>query len=97
MLRNFRFIVWKATWLIIGKSKSIFNELEEQYPFVGGSEQDYVKYLRRDDIPAGMWHYIPLDNEQEGCQQTAQASYELCDQLHAKRRAKACGARTARR
>ncbi len=43
-----------------GKSKSIFNELEEQYGFVGGSEQDYVKHLRRDDIPAGMWRYIPL-------------------------------------
>jgi hypothetical protein len=41
-----------------GKSQTIFHDLQEHFGFVGGSEQDYIKYLRRTDIPSNMWLYV---------------------------------------
>ena len=38
-----------------GKSRVIQSELEEQYGFVGGSYDEYVRYFHRQDLPQNMW------------------------------------------
>jgi len=40
-----------------GKSQIIFNELEDRFAFVGGTEEDYVTYFMRPDLPKGMWFF----------------------------------------
>ena len=42
-----------------GKSQLQMAELEEHYGFVGGEEREYLAYLWRDDLPKGMWGFIP--------------------------------------
>ena len=37
------------------KSSAEFIEVEETYAFVNGSLSEYVSYLQRSDLPAGMW------------------------------------------
>ena len=41
-----------------GKSTAQFEALEEQYGFLGGSYDEYVKYLMRPDIPRSMWRIV---------------------------------------
>ena len=44
-----------------GKSKHIFDELEDRYVFVGGTEEEYIKYFERSDLPSGMWRWIAAE------------------------------------
>ena len=38
-----------------GKTRVIQSELEEQYGFVGGSYDEYVRYFHRQDLHQNMW------------------------------------------
>ena len=40
-----------------GKSQQIFNEIEAQYGFLGGSLQEYLAYFRRPDLPSNLWKW----------------------------------------
>ena len=40
-----------------GKSQRLFNEIEEQYGFWGGSLQEYLAYFRRPDLPSNLWKW----------------------------------------
>ncbi|CAE7243914.1 unnamed protein product [Symbiodinium sp. CCMP2592] len=42
---------------LLGKSTVIQQELEQQYAFVGGSLDEYLKYFHRQDIPTNMWEW----------------------------------------
>ena len=42
---------------LLGKSSVIQQELEQQYAFVGGSLDEYLKYFHRQDIPTNMWEW----------------------------------------
>lgn len=44
-----------------GKSESMFKELESHYGFIGGSEQEYLKYLERDDVQH-LWQWDHMRN-----------------------------------
>ena len=46
-----------------GKSTAQFEALEEQYGFLGGSYDEYVKYLMRPDIPRSMWRFVASRDE----------------------------------
>ena len=46
-----------------GKSTDQFEALEEQYGFLGGSYDEYVKYLMRPDIPRSMWRFVASRDE----------------------------------
>ncbi len=37
-----------------GKSYEFFKQLEDQYGFIGGTEDEYITYLNRDDLPQQM-------------------------------------------
>ena len=37
-----------------GRSQTIFNELEEHFGFVGGTESEYVRYFHRANLPKGL-------------------------------------------
>ena len=39
----------------LGKSAVIQQELEQQYAFVGGSLDEYLRNCHRQDIPTNMW------------------------------------------
>ena len=41
-----------------GKSRELFEEIQEQYSFVGGEYSQYVAYFARDDLPPQMWHFV---------------------------------------
>ena len=45
-----------------GKSAVLFAEIEAQYGFAAGSESEYVKYLRRPDLPRGMWRWATRES-----------------------------------
>ena len=44
----------------VGKSATIVEELEEQFAFVGGSLDEYIRYFGRPDLPADMWSWLPF-------------------------------------
>ena len=44
-----------------GKSEAIFREIEEHYGFVGGSLEEYLKYLARDDVKH-LWEWDEMSN-----------------------------------
>ena len=44
-----------------GKSEAIFRETEEHYGFVGGSLEEYLKYLVREDVQH-LWEWDLLEN-----------------------------------
>ena len=44
-----------------GKSEQLFKELEEQYGFIGGSKEEYLKYLHRPDVQY-LWRWDNMDN-----------------------------------
>ena len=45
-----------------GKSAVIFDELEARFGFVGGSTEEYARYLMREDLPKDMWSFeAPAD------------------------------------
>ena len=46
-----------------GKSTAQFEALEEQYGFLGGSYDEYVKYLMRPDLPRSMWRFVASRDE----------------------------------
>ena len=53
---------------LTGKSMDIAKELEETFAFVGGTEEEYARYLNRADLPAGMRSYaLPRDAQAFGC------------------------------
>ncbi len=39
-----------------GKSEAIFRQIEEHYGFIGGTLEEYVRYLGRDDV-RGLWQW----------------------------------------
>ena len=46
-----------------GKSSIIFNEIEARHCFVGGSQEQYIQYLTRPDLPRGalpLWRFVPV-------------------------------------
>jgi hypothetical protein len=46
-----------------GKSSIIFNEIETRHCFVGGSQDQYIQYLTRSDLPRGalpLWRFVPV-------------------------------------
>lgn len=43
-----------------GKSQILFEEIEEHYGFVGGSSDEYLKYLRREDVQH-LWSWAPME------------------------------------
>ena len=45
----------------VGKSTEILRELEQQYCFVGGPEEQYLLYLHRSDLPPNMWRWETLE------------------------------------
>ncbi len=44
-----------------GKSEQLFKEIEEQYGFIGGSKEEYIKYLHRPDVQY-LWKWDVMDN-----------------------------------
>jgi hypothetical protein len=44
-----------------GKSSVILEELTQQYGFVGGTLDEYVKYFHRADLPSSMGYWEPYD------------------------------------
>ena len=40
-----------------GKNQFSFRTIEQHYGFVGGSEQQYVQYFHRDDLPEDSWSW----------------------------------------
>ena len=40
------------------KSVAQFEELEAHYCFLGGSYDEYVRYMLRSDLPPGMWRFV---------------------------------------
>ena len=40
-----------------GKSEQLLRELEAHYGFLGGSQDEWVRYLRRPDLPPRLWTY----------------------------------------
>ena len=40
-----------------GKSETLKEELEQHYGFLGGSRDEWVKYLLRPDLPPGLWTF----------------------------------------
>lgn len=49
-----------------GKSEAIFREIEEHYGFVGGTLEQYLKYLGRADV-SHLWEWGPDDQHQGHC------------------------------
>jgi hypothetical protein len=47
-----------------GKSSVVFQDLEERFVFVNGSERDYALYLNRADLPQDMWEFELCDSIQ---------------------------------
>ena len=41
-----------------GKSEQQLRELEEHYGFLGGSQAEWARYLRRADLPPRLWTYM---------------------------------------
>ena len=41
----------------VGKSTAVFEELEQRYGFVSGTEQSYADYFLREDLPKNMWSW----------------------------------------
>ena len=39
------------------RSRVIFQELQEKFGFVGGSQQEYERYFGRRDLPPNLWHF----------------------------------------
>ncbi len=39
------------------KSKIIVDQLETRYAFIGGTYDNYITYLNRDDVDPTLWHY----------------------------------------
>ncbi len=40
------------------RSKILFDELQEQYGFIGGDYAQYVNYFLRTDVDADLWHWV---------------------------------------
>ena len=47
---------------MIGKSKVIFEELEERFFFVNGTERNYIAYSTRSGLPRSPWISTTLDS-----------------------------------
>ena len=45
-----------------GKSQQMFNDLQEQYGFIGGSLTEYVAYFSRKDLPGNPWAWTHEDD-----------------------------------
>ena len=43
-----------------GYSQVLFEDIERQYAFVGGSYEDYARYFNR-ELPAGMWGFVTCE------------------------------------
>ena len=43
---------------LAGKSTAQFEEIELHYGFIGGSYDEYVRYLLRSDLPRSMWRFV---------------------------------------
>ena len=41
-------------------SDILVKEVEQRYGFVGGSEQEYIRYFLREDLPEDLWDFRPL-------------------------------------
>ena len=39
-------------------------EIESRYAFLGGAEDEWIKYLLREEVPAAMWTFIPFSCRQ---------------------------------
>ena len=46
---------------LCGKSMAVFSEIEAHFGFVGGSQEEYLKYLLREDLPPQMWCFLPAE------------------------------------
>ena len=44
-----------------GKSRALFQEIEEKFA-VGGSHEQYVRYFARSDLPEGMWNFTTAEH-----------------------------------
>lgn len=45
-----------------GKSEQLFKEIEEQYGFIGGTKEEYLKYLHRPEDVQYLWKWDTMDN-----------------------------------
>ena len=45
-----------------GKSQVLFNEIESQYAFVGGTHSEYIRYFEPPDLPDEMWTFTCAQN-----------------------------------
>ena len=43
-----------------GKSDVLFKEIEERYGFIGGTKQEYLRYLHREDVQQ-LWSWVPAE------------------------------------
>ena len=41
-----------------GKCTQTFTEIEERFGFLGGAPEEWVRYLTRQDLPAGLWTFF---------------------------------------
>ena len=41
---------------------TIFAELTSRYGFVGGTEEEYIKYFHRQDMPANLWEWRLMED-----------------------------------
>ena len=53
--------------LASGTSPLLRQELEDQYAFLGGSHQQWVKYLNRKNMPTTMWSFSPPEDVKALC------------------------------
>ena len=44
-----------------GKCEQLFREIEERYSFIGGTKEEYLKYLHREDVQH-LWQWDIMDN-----------------------------------
>ena len=45
-----------------GKSQVVFNEVEDRYGYIGGSEAEYLAYFHRPDLPHNLWAWTHPDD-----------------------------------
>ncbi|CAK0839421.1 unnamed protein product [Prorocentrum cordatum] len=43
----------------VGQADAVICELEDQHAVVNGTEEGYATYLCREDLPKGMWSFVP--------------------------------------
>ena len=49
-----------------GKSRAVFEELTEQFAFLGGSVDEYLRYLHRPDVQ-DLWSWVTCDEVRAYC------------------------------